>query len=208
MMRATVIVATWNVNSVLARMDVVLRWLGEARPDVLCLQELKCAEERFPVAEFARLGYTSAVNGQPTYNGVAILSRQEIEDVRRGMTGDEEGAHARVIAAAVGGVQIAGRRSGLTSTGSSSNGFGVCARTLTKSSGPTTTCCSAATSTSRRKTGTCTTRSCGAERFYSASRSARRLKRSEGGASPTPSACTNRAAASSLGGTTAPVRSD
>jgi len=106
MMRATVIVATWNVNSVLARMDVVLRWLGEARPDVLCLQELKCAEERFPVAEFARLGYTSAVNGQPTYNGVAILSRQEIEDVRRGMTGDEEGAHARVIAATVGGVQI------------------------------------------------------------------------------------------------------
>ena len=73
------IVATWNVNSVLARMDVVLRWLGEARPDVLCLQEVKCTEERFPSAEFARLGYASAVNGQPTYNGVAILSRQEIE---------------------------------------------------------------------------------------------------------------------------------
>src|SRR2546423_13536529 len=56
MMRATVIVATWNVNSVLARMDVVVRWLGEARPDGFCLQELKCEEERFPVVEFACIG--------------------------------------------------------------------------------------------------------------------------------------------------------
>ncbi|HZT60581.1 MAG TPA: exodeoxyribonuclease III [Pyrinomonadaceae bacterium] len=100
------IVATWNVNSVLARLPVVLRWLEAARPDVLCLQEVKCTEERFPSDEFGRLGYTSAVNGQPTYNGVAILSRKGLDDVRRGMTGDEEGAHARVISATVGGVKV------------------------------------------------------------------------------------------------------
>jgi len=105
-MRATVIVATWNVNSVLARLEVVRRWLGEARPDVLCMQELKCTEERFPAAEFAELGYSSAVNGQPTYNGVAILSRQHVEDVRRGMPTDEGGAHARLVAARIKGVEV------------------------------------------------------------------------------------------------------
>jgi exodeoxyribonuclease-3 len=99
-------IATWNVNSVLARLPLVLRWLDEARPDVLCLQELKCTDERFPAAEFAGAGYKAAVNGQPTYNGVAILSRQPLEDVRRGMPGDEEGAHARVITATVGGVKV------------------------------------------------------------------------------------------------------
>ena len=100
------IISTWNVNSVIARLPVVLRWLAEARPDVLCLQEVKCADERFPAAEFKEAGYRSAVNGQPTYNGVAILARHAIEDVRRGMTGDEEGAHARVISGVVGGVNV------------------------------------------------------------------------------------------------------
>ena len=99
-------IATWNVNSVLARLPVALRWLEEARPDVLCLQEAKCTEERFPAAEFAELGYRSEVFGQPTYNGVAILSRTPAEDVRRGMPDDEEGAHARLIAATVGGVRL------------------------------------------------------------------------------------------------------
>ena len=84
-MSPKVIVATWNVNSVLARLDVVLRWLKHTRPDALCLQEVKCTEERFPAAEFAGAGYHTVVNGQPTYNGVAVLSRHETEDVRRGM---------------------------------------------------------------------------------------------------------------------------
>jgi exodeoxyribonuclease III len=106
MMRANVKIATWNVNSVVARLPVVSRWLESARPDVLCLQELKCTEERFPSAEFAQLGYASAVNGQPTYNGVAILARDCIEDVRRGFPDDETGAHARLIAAKVRGVRI------------------------------------------------------------------------------------------------------
>jgi len=105
-MSPRVIAATWNVNSVLARLEVVLRWLKSARPDVLCLQEVKCTEESFPAAEFAELGYQSVVNGQPTYNGVAILSRHGTEDVRRGMPTDEEGAHARLVAARVKGVAV------------------------------------------------------------------------------------------------------
>ncbi len=99
-------IATWNVNSVLARLPVVLRWLAAARPDVLCLQETKCADERFPAGDFEKLGYASTAYGQPTYNGVAILSRKPCEDVRRGLPDDEEGAHARLLAATVGGVRL------------------------------------------------------------------------------------------------------
>jgi len=91
---------------VLARLPLVTRWLAEARPDVLCLQEVKCAEERFPAGDFAELGYRAAVYGQPTYNGVAILSRAPCEDVRKGLPDDEPGAHARVLAATVEGVRI------------------------------------------------------------------------------------------------------
>jgi exodeoxyribonuclease III len=101
-----VIIATWNVNSVLARLPLVLRWLKAARPDVLCLQETKCTDERFPAAEFAEAGYRAAVHGQPTYNGVAVLARGEITDVRKGLPGDEAGSQARVIAATVGGIRL------------------------------------------------------------------------------------------------------
>ena len=100
------IIATWNVNSVLARLPLVLQWLGRARPDVLCLQETKCADERFPAREFAELGYKSETHGQPTYNGVAILARAPLVDVQRGFPGGEEGAHVRLLAATVGGVRV------------------------------------------------------------------------------------------------------
>ncbi|HYH85489.1 MAG TPA: exodeoxyribonuclease III [Pyrinomonadaceae bacterium] len=106
MMRADVKIATWNVNSVLARLPLVLRWLEATRPDVLCLQEVKCTEERFPATELAELGYRAAVYGQPTYNGVATLALHEIEDVRRGFPDDEEGSHARLLAAMVKGVRV------------------------------------------------------------------------------------------------------
>jgi exodeoxyribonuclease III len=99
-------IATWNVNSVLARLPLVLRWLEAARPDGLCLQETKCADERFPAGEFAALGYRASLYGQPTYNGVAILSRMEAVEVQRGFPNDVEGAHARLLAATVGGVRI------------------------------------------------------------------------------------------------------
>jgi exodeoxyribonuclease-3 len=99
-------IATWNVNSIAARLPLVKQWLETARPDVLCLQELKCTEEKFPAEELAELGYKSEVFGQRTYNGVAIVSLAPSTDVRRGMPDDEEGAQARLIAATVEGVRL------------------------------------------------------------------------------------------------------
>ncbi|MGA9995396.1 MAG: exodeoxyribonuclease III [Pyrinomonadaceae bacterium] len=99
-------IATWNVNSVLARLPVVKRWLEEAGPDVLCLQETKCTDDRFPAEDFELLGYKSLTFGQRTYNGVAILSRVEAEEVVRGLHDDEEGAHARLLGATIEGVRV------------------------------------------------------------------------------------------------------
>lgn len=98
--------ATWNVNSIIARLPVVVKWLGEAEPDVLCLQETKCVDGKFPAEAFAELGYKSETFGQPTYNGVAILSRNKCESVGRGLPDDEAGAQARVLAATVEGVRV------------------------------------------------------------------------------------------------------
>jgi len=99
-------IATWNVNSILARLPLVQRWLDEAKPDVLCIQESKCMDDRFPAAAFAELGYQSAIFGQPTYNGVAILSRSECKDVQRGFPDDGPDAQARLIAASIDGVRV------------------------------------------------------------------------------------------------------
>jgi exodeoxyribonuclease-3 len=99
-------IATWNVNSVLARLPLILKWLEQARPDVLCLQEIKCIDERFPAEAFADLGYQSAVFGQPTYNGVAIISRSEIEEIHRGFPDDTATAHARLLATKVGHIEV------------------------------------------------------------------------------------------------------
>ncbi|MFN3514039.1 MAG: exodeoxyribonuclease III [Phenylobacterium sp.] len=96
-------IATWNVNSVNARLETVLRWFEEAKPDVACLQELKCVDEKFPAEAFERLGYNAAVHGQKTYNGVAILSKAPLEDVRRGLPGEETDEQARYIEAVVSG---------------------------------------------------------------------------------------------------------
>ena len=96
-------IATWNVNSVNARLETVLRWFQEAKPDVACLQEIKCVDEKFPAEAFERLGYNVAVHGQKTYNGVALLSRTPLEDVRRGLPGDDADEQARYIEAVVSG---------------------------------------------------------------------------------------------------------
>lgn len=93
--------ATWNVNSVKAHLDAVTTWLKEAAPDVVCMQEIKCENQAFPVFEFEALGYTCAVHGQKTYNGVAILSKLPIEDVQTGLPGDDSDDQARFIAATV-----------------------------------------------------------------------------------------------------------
>lgn len=95
------IIATWNVNSVKARIDTVTAWVKEAGADVICLQELKCETEGFPAAVFEDLGYNVQVHGQKTYNGVAILSKTKPEDVRRGLPGDDADTQARYIEALI-----------------------------------------------------------------------------------------------------------
>jgi exodeoxyribonuclease-3 len=98
--------ATWNVNSIIARLPLVTRWLETARPDVLCMQETKCADDRFPAQEFENLGYKCLTFGQPTYNGVAILSRQACANVQRGYPGDPEASQARLLAAEIEGIHV------------------------------------------------------------------------------------------------------
>ncbi|HEY9236891.1 MULTISPECIES: exodeoxyribonuclease III [Phenylobacterium] len=98
-------IATWNVNSVNARLETVLRWFEEASPDVACLQEIKCVDEKFPTEAFERLGYNAAVHGQKTYNGVAILSKTPLEDVRKGLPGEDGDEHARYVEAVVSGAR-------------------------------------------------------------------------------------------------------
>ncbi len=80
--------ATWNVNSLGARMPRVIEWLQANQPDVLCMQETKLADEKFPVDEFEALGYESAPHGDGRWNGVAILSRVGLSDVMRGFGTD------------------------------------------------------------------------------------------------------------------------
>ncbi|WP_421694939.1 exodeoxyribonuclease III [Aestuariivirga sp.] len=92
-------IATWNVNSIKARLDNALAWVGQAKPDVLCLQELKCEDHAFPAPAFEALGYNVLVHGQKTYNGVAILSKLPPEDVTRGLAGDDDDAQARYLEA-------------------------------------------------------------------------------------------------------------
>jgi len=103
--------ATWNVNSINARLETVLGWFEEAMPDVAVLQEIKCVDEKFPAEAFERLGYNIAVHGQKTYNGVAMLSKTPLEDVRRGLPGDDGDEQARYIEAVISGptpVRMAG----------------------------------------------------------------------------------------------------
>jgi exodeoxyribonuclease-3 len=98
-------VAAWNVNSLKIRLDHLLEWVGRTRPDVVCLQELKLEEAKFPREALAAAGYQAAVLGQKTYNGVAILSTQPMTDVTTGIPGFED-EQRRVIAATVNGVRV------------------------------------------------------------------------------------------------------
>jgi len=100
-------IATWNVNSVKARLPNLLKWLSKAAPDIVLLQELKVVDEAFPALEIEDLGYNVAVHGQKTYNGVAILSRRPIEDVSTGLPGDADDLQARYIEGFVSGVRVA-----------------------------------------------------------------------------------------------------
>ena len=100
-------IATWNVNSIRARLPRVLEWLAEAAPDVALLQEIKTVGEDFPGLEIGDLGYNVAVCGQKTYNGVAILAKRPIEDVIAVLPGDDDDDQARYIEAVIGDVRVA-----------------------------------------------------------------------------------------------------
>jgi len=107
-------IATWNVNSVRTRLEQVVAWLEQERPEVLCLQETKVTDELFPHAAFQSLGYGAAISGQRAYNGVALLSRLPLDDVRIGLEAllpnDPEAAELsnqkRLISALVDGVRV------------------------------------------------------------------------------------------------------
>ena len=96
---STLSIATFNVNSIKARLPNLLVWLDDARPDIVLLQELKCVDEAFPLMEIEERGYNVASHGQKTYNGVAILSKFPLDDVVRGLGGDDADSQARYIEA-------------------------------------------------------------------------------------------------------------
>ena len=100
-------IATWNVNSLRARMPVVLDWLEQAKPDVVLLQEIKVSAEQFPAEPPEELGYNLAICGEPGRNGVAILAKSPIERVAQCVPGDDTDQEARYIEAVVGTVRVA-----------------------------------------------------------------------------------------------------
>jgi exodeoxyribonuclease III len=100
------IIATWNVNSIRARIDRVSDWLARRQPDIVCLQETKVEDKNFPYPAMEDLGYHVAHCGQPSYNGVAILAREPLKDVRIGMDDGDADDQARVITATVRGVRV------------------------------------------------------------------------------------------------------
>ncbi len=99
-------IATWNVNSILARLPHVIRWIDTVQPDLLCLQETKCTDDKFPSDAFLERGFNCISFGQQSYNGVAILSRSGCERVRRGFPDDNDGSHARLLATTIQDLEI------------------------------------------------------------------------------------------------------
>ena len=90
-------IATWNINGIKARLELLLRWLQEESPDVVCLQEIKSVDEGFPRAEIEALGYNVETHGQKSWNGVAILSKLRFDEVTRGLPGDPADEQSRLI---------------------------------------------------------------------------------------------------------------
>lgn len=92
-------IATWNVNSIKARLHAVTAWLEAEKPDIACLQEIKTVDDGFPRLEIEAMGYHVETHGQKSYNGVALLSKYPLEDIRRGLPGDDSDEQARYIEA-------------------------------------------------------------------------------------------------------------
>jgi exodeoxyribonuclease-3 len=102
-------IATWNVNGINGRLPLLLDWLAATKPDVVCLQELKAPQDKFPVAAIEKAGYGALWQGQARWNGVAILAKGcEPVETHRGLPGDPSDEQARYIEAAIGGVLVGG----------------------------------------------------------------------------------------------------
>ncbi|WP_173969276.1 exodeoxyribonuclease III [Flavobacterium bizetiae] len=100
-------IATYNVNGVNGRLKVLLKWLEEATPDIVCLQELKAPQDKFPIKEINDAGYSAIWHGQKQWNGVAILARNmDIEEVTRILPGDDEDVQSRYLEALINGIVI------------------------------------------------------------------------------------------------------
>ncbi|HEX5833873.1 MAG TPA: exodeoxyribonuclease III, partial [Pyrinomonadaceae bacterium] len=100
------LIATWNVNSILARMPSLMRWLDDVKPDVLCMQETKCTDDKVPLEVFQERGYQCLSFGQQSYNGVAILTRGACEAIHRGFPNDDGDAQSRLITTNFNGIDI------------------------------------------------------------------------------------------------------
>lgn len=96
---ARIKIVTWNVNSIKIRLPHLLDWLKRDNPDIVLLQELKCTDDAFPTMEIEELGYNLALQGEKTYNGVAILSKFPLSDITRGLPGDAADTQARYVEA-------------------------------------------------------------------------------------------------------------
>ena len=90
-------IATWNINGIKARLSLLLTWLEQVKPDIVCLQEIKSIDDAFPRMEIEALGYNIETLGQKSWNGVAILSRLPFDEVHRGLPGDDSDEHSRLI---------------------------------------------------------------------------------------------------------------
>src|ERR1700730_12851796 len=99
-------IASWNINSLRKRQDRLFAWLERTQPDIVCLQETKCRDEHFPVLALQAAGYGSAYHGEKSYNGVAILSKMEMRDVRLSLCDEIVDPQARVIAATVENLRV------------------------------------------------------------------------------------------------------
>lgn len=100
----TMLVATWNINSINVRLEHIITWLTMTKPDVLCLQETKTIDEKFPSEAFNSLGYNCEFFGEKTYNGVAIIAKSPLTNVQKGFTAEAELASKRFLQATCGGI--------------------------------------------------------------------------------------------------------
>lgn len=100
------LLASWNINSIAIRLSQVLAWIAQVKPDVLCLQETKIIDSKFPAAAFTEAGYQSQFYGEPSYNGVAIISKQPLENVQKGFVEEETPPACRFIEATAGPLRV------------------------------------------------------------------------------------------------------